>query len=88
MAEKAVCGAGSGAAGGPMAVAAYGSLVFQLKDAHLEASGTCDFVLRALRVVGKTSVVTIFLAFLSTMPVVMLILGEYIPTNIRIIEGF
>ncbi|XP_016839387.1 uncharacterized protein LOC100677905 [Nasonia vitripennis] len=70
---------GSGSCGGPMGVAAYGSLVFQLKDAHLEANGTCDFVFRALRVVSKTMIVTIFLAFLSTMPIFMLILGvQYI----------
>ncbi|XP_058810472.1 uncharacterized protein LOC131675471 [Phymastichus coffea] len=67
-------GAASGPAG-PVGVAAYGSLVFQLKDAHLEASGSCDFALRALRVVGKTTPVTVFLALLSAMPIVMLILG-------------
>lgn len=59
-----------------MGVATYGSLVFQLKDAHFEANGTCDFVYRALRVVSKTVVVTICLACLSTMPVIMFILGE------------
>lgn len=59
-----------------MGVAAYGSLVFQLKDANIEANGTCDFVFRALRVVSKTMVVTICLACLSTMPMIMLILGE------------
>ncbi|XP_033215019.1 uncharacterized protein LOC117171639 [Belonocnema kinseyi] len=58
-----------------MGVAAYGSLVFQLKDANIEANGTCDFVFRALRVVSKTMVVTICLACLSTMPMIMLILG-------------
>lgn len=34
---------------------AYGSVVYQLKDANMEASGTCDFVCRALRIVYKTS---------------------------------
>lgn len=60
-----------------MGVAMYGSLVFQLKDAHLEANGTCDFVFRALRVVSKTTVVTVFLACLSSVPVLMFIFGEY-----------
>ncbi|XP_043461872.1 uncharacterized protein LOC122498267 [Leptopilina heterotoma] len=59
----------------PLGVAAYGSLVFQLKDANLEANGTCDFICRALRVVSKTMVVTVCLACLSTMPILMLILG-------------
>ncbi|XP_015609698.2 serine/arginine repetitive matrix protein 2 isoform X2 [Cephus cinctus] len=60
---------------GPLGVATYGSLAFQLKDAHLEASGTCDFVFRALGVVSKTLVVTICLGCLSTMPLLMLIMG-------------
>ncbi|KAK2583212.1 hypothetical protein KPH14_009231 [Odynerus spinipes] len=58
-----------------LGVATYGSVVFQLKDAHLEANGTCDFVFRALRVVSKTMIVTICLACLSTMPILMFILG-------------
>ncbi|KAJ8665359.1 hypothetical protein QAD02_007021 [Eretmocerus hayati] len=66
---------GAAVPGPTMGVAVYGSLAYQLKDAHLEASGTCDFVLRALRVVGKTSVVTFVLAALSTVPVFMLIVG-------------
>ncbi|KAL7287433.1 hypothetical protein TKK_0018542 [Trichogramma kaykai] len=59
----------------PTSVAAYGSLVFQLKVAHLEAEGTCDFVYRALRVVSKTMLVTCCLVLLTAMPIVMLILG-------------
>lgn len=70
-AQKGVDGSGS------IAVATYGSLVFQLKDAHREANGTCDFVFRAMRVVGKTMIVTICLACLSTMPVIMLIMGMF-----------
>ncbi|KAI4497649.1 hypothetical protein M0802_007189 [Mischocyttarus mexicanus] len=58
-----------------LGVATYGSVVFQLKDAHLEANGTCDFVFRALRVISKTMIVTICLAILSTMPILMFILG-------------
>ena len=32
----------------------YGSVVYQLKDANMEASGTCDFVWRAMQVFYKT----------------------------------
>jgi len=32
----------------------YGSVVYQLKDANMEASGSCDFTLRSLRIVYKT----------------------------------
>ncbi|XP_020706430.2 uncharacterized protein LOC105683128 [Athalia rosae] len=64
-----------GTGGGTLAVATYGSLAFQLKDAHLEASGTCDFVSRALSVVGKTLVVTVCLGCLTAMPLLMLIMG-------------
>ncbi|ERL95290.1 hypothetical protein D910_12556 [Dendroctonus ponderosae] len=32
----------------------YGSVAYQLKDANLEASGTCDFVCKALGIVNKT----------------------------------
>lgn len=32
----------------------YGSVTYQLKDANMESSGTCDFVWRALRIVVKT----------------------------------
>ncbi|XP_057341625.1 uncharacterized protein LOC130678446 [Microplitis mediator] len=58
-----------------LGVATYGSLVFQLKDAHREASGICDFVFRAMGVVSKTMFVTICLACLSTVPIIMLIMG-------------
>ncbi|KAG8039114.1 hypothetical protein G9C98_003421, partial [Cotesia typhae] len=60
-----------------LGVATYGSLVFQLKDAHREASGICDFVFRAMGVVSKTMFVTICLACLSTVPIIMLIMGNY-----------
>ncbi|XP_015431449.1 PREDICTED: uncharacterized protein LOC107187786 [Dufourea novaeangliae] len=53
----------------------YGSVVFQLKDANLEANSTCDFVFRGLKVVSKTRVVTVYLMLLSTIPVLMLIFG-------------
>jgi hypothetical protein len=35
-------------------LAVYSSIVYQLKDANMEASGTCDFVCRAFRIVYKT----------------------------------
>lgn len=54
----------------------YGSVVFQLKDANLEANGSCDFVFRALKVVCKTRIVTHYLVLLSLLPVLMLIVGE------------
>ncbi|EFN78900.1 hypothetical protein EAI_02313 [Harpegnathos saltator] len=56
-------------------VATYGSVVFQLKDAHLEANGICDFVFRALRVISKTMTFTICLSCLSTVPILMFIFG-------------
>lgn len=59
-----------------LGVATYGSVVFQLKDAHLEANGICDFVFRALRVISKTMTFTICLTCLSTVPILMFIFGE------------
>ncbi|XP_068909783.1 protein stum-like isoform X2 [Tenebrio molitor] len=53
----------------------YGSVAYQLKDANLEASGTCDFVCKALSIVNKTVVVTVVLVCLSTLPLLMLIMG-------------
>lgn len=69
--EKGTCSSSG------LGVATYGSLVFQLKDAHREASGTCDFVFKAMAVICKTMVVTVCLAFLSAMPVVMLVMGMF-----------
>lgn len=63
---------------GPLGVATYGTLVFQLKDAHREASGTCDFVFRAMTVVSRTMVFTVCLGCLTTVPLLMLIMGESI----------
>lgn len=59
-----------------LGVATYGSVVFQLKDAHLEANGICDFVLRALRVISKTMTFIICLTCLSTVPILMFIFGK------------
>ncbi|XP_076236651.1 uncharacterized protein LOC143180656 [Calliopsis andreniformis] len=58
-----------------LGVITYGSVVFQLKDANLEANNTCDFVFRAMKVVSKTRVVTVCLILLFTLPVLMLIFG-------------
>ncbi|KDR15664.1 hypothetical protein L798_09741, partial [Zootermopsis nevadensis] len=58
-----------------MGLTACGSVVFQLKDANMEASGTCDFVCRALRIVYKTVVVTVALVCLTSLPLIMLIMG-------------
>ncbi|XP_076675611.1 uncharacterized protein LOC143372881 [Andrena cerasifolii] len=60
---------------GNLRVITYGSVVFQLKDANLEASNTCDFVFRAMRVVTKTRVVSVCLICLTSVPVLMLIFG-------------
>ncbi|PNF34761.1 hypothetical protein B7P43_G03773 [Cryptotermes secundus] len=54
----------------------YGSFVYQLNDAHVEASGSCDFMCRALQIVYKTVVVTVILMCLTALPLFMLIMGE------------
>lgn len=59
-----------------LGVITYGSVVFQLKDANLEASNICDFVFRGMRVVCRTRVVTVCLFCLSAVPILMLIYGE------------
>ncbi|CAK1555081.1 unnamed protein product [Leptosia nina] len=57
----------------------YGSVAYQLKDANMEASGTVDFVCRAAKIMNRTIVMTVFLAILSTLPVIMMIMGvQYI----------
>lgn len=37
-----------------LSLTTYGSVAYQLKDANLEASGTCDFICKALNIVNKT----------------------------------
>lgn len=37
-----------------LSLTTYGSVAYQLKDANLEATGTCDFVCKALSIVNKT----------------------------------
>ncbi|KAF7279975.1 hypothetical protein GWI33_006539 [Rhynchophorus ferrugineus] len=58
-----------------LSLTTYGSVAYQLKDANLEASGTCDFVCKALRIVNRTIVVTILLVCLAILPLIMLIMG-------------
>ncbi|XP_023310283.1 uncharacterized protein LOC108909572 [Anoplophora glabripennis] len=58
-----------------LSLTTYGSVAYQLKDANLEATGTCDFVCKALSIVNKTVVVTIVLVCLSVLPLIMLIMG-------------
>ncbi|KAK9719666.1 hypothetical protein QE152_g22557 [Popillia japonica] len=53
----------------------YGSVAYQLKDANLEATSTCDFIIKAMNIVNKTVVVTIVLICLSSLPLLMLIMG-------------
>lgn len=60
-----------------LGVITYGSVVFQLKDANLEANNICDFVFRGMRVVCRTRVVTVCLFCLSAVPILMLIYGEW-----------
>lgn len=47
-------GASESGLGLAMTLTTYGSVAYQLKDAHLEASSTCDFVCKALSIVNKT----------------------------------
>lgn len=50
-------GSGSGAQSlglGLAALTTYGSVAYQLKDANMEASGTCDFLCRAISIVNRT----------------------------------
>ncbi|KYB29540.1 uncharacterized protein LOC103314073 isoform X1 [Tribolium castaneum] len=68
-------GGGEQGLGLGISLTTYGSVAYQLKDANLEASGTCDFVCKALSIVNKTVVVTIVLVCLSTLPLLMLIMG-------------
>lgn len=46
--------AGESGLGLAMTLTTYGSVAYQLKDANLEASGTCDFVCKALSIVNRT----------------------------------
>lgn len=37
-----------------LSLTTYGSVAYQLKDANLEATSTCDFVCKALTIVNRT----------------------------------
>ncbi|XP_076057398.1 transmembrane protein 272-like [Oratosquilla oratoria] len=56
-------------------MSAYGSIVYQMKDANMDASGTCEFVYKALKIISKTIVMTAFLVITMVLPVLMLIMG-------------
>ncbi|KAL2731014.1 peptidyl-prolyl cis-trans isomerase CYP95-like [Vespula squamosa] len=56
-------------------MATYGSVLFQLKGAHQEARGTCDFVFRSLKIFSKTILFVMCLFILFTMSILMFILG-------------
>ncbi|KAK4882610.1 hypothetical protein RN001_005929 [Aquatica leii] len=68
-------GTGEQGLGIGLSLTTYGSVAYQLKDANLEATSTCDFVCKALTIVNRTVVVTILLICLSTLPLLMLIMG-------------
>ncbi|CAH1636301.1 unnamed protein product [Spodoptera littoralis] len=60
-----------------MGLTTYGSVAYQLKDANMEASGTVDFICRAAKIMNRTILMTVFLVFLSTLPVLMVIMGVH-----------
>ncbi|KAJ8716867.1 hypothetical protein PYW07_003494 [Mythimna separata] len=60
-----------------MGLTTYGSVAYQLKDANMEASGTVDFVCRAAKIMNRTILMTVFLIFLSTLPIIMMIMGVH-----------
>ncbi|XP_076277347.1 uncharacterized protein LOC143207575 isoform X2 [Lasioglossum baleicum] len=64
----------------------YGSVVFQLKDANVEAKNTIDFAFRAFKVVYKTRIATAFLVLLCILPVLMLIFGWNYSDQCRVKE--
>ncbi|XP_065157466.1 uncharacterized protein [Atheta coriaria] len=68
-------GDGEAGLGIGLTLTTYGSVAYQLKDANLEANDTCDFIFKALQIFNKTVVVTVVLVFLSTLPLLMLIMG-------------
>ncbi|XP_063891635.1 uncharacterized protein DKFZp434B061 isoform X1 [Helicoverpa armigera] len=60
-----------------MGLTTYGSVAYQLKDANMEASGTVDFVCRAAKIMNRTILMTVFLVMLSTLPIIMMIMGVH-----------
>ncbi|XP_011502784.1 PREDICTED: uncharacterized protein LOC105366150 [Ceratosolen solmsi marchali] len=59
----------------PTGAAAYGSFIFELKDAYHEANGMCDFIFRGLKVLSKTMFVIVLLVIFSIIPILMFIIG-------------
>lgn len=35
-------------------MSAYGSIIYQMKDANMDSNSTCEFVYKALKVISKT----------------------------------
>nr|XP_045581220.1 transmembrane protein 272-like [Procambarus clarkii] len=56
-------------------MSAYGSIVYQMRDANMDSSNTCEFVYKALKVISKTVVMTVFLVLAMAVPVLMVIMG-------------
>ncbi|XP_065221307.1 uncharacterized protein LOC135846251 isoform X2 [Planococcus citri] len=58
-----------------LGLTAYGSFVYQLNHANMESTSTFDFVLKALRIIYRTAVVTVILVFFTLLSLIMLIMG-------------
>ncbi|XP_073981831.1 uncharacterized protein isoform X2 [Rhodnius prolixus] len=56
-------------------VAAYGSVVYQLNHANMEATGICDFLFRGVGIIYRTVVVSVVLICLTALPLIMFIIG-------------
>ncbi|XP_045133837.1 transmembrane protein 272-like isoform X2 [Portunus trituberculatus] len=56
-------------------MSAYGSIVYQMKDANMEANSTCEFVYKALKIFSKTVLMTVLLIITIAVPVLMVIIG-------------
>lgn len=56
-------------------MSAYGSIVYQMKDANMEANSTCEFVYKALKIFSKTVLMTVLLIIVIAVPVLMVIMG-------------
>ncbi|XP_064102445.1 uncharacterized protein LOC135212693 isoform X3 [Macrobrachium nipponense] len=56
-------------------MSAYGSIVYQMKDANMESNNTCEFVYKALKVLSRTVLMTVILLIIMIVPVLMAIMG-------------
>ncbi|XP_071545545.1 uncharacterized protein [Panulirus ornatus] len=57
------------------AMSAYGSIVYQMRDANMDANSTCEFVYKALKVISKTVLMTVLLVLTLAVPGLMVIIG-------------